>query len=462
VVLVDWDLVESIGKAPWSREKLLSGLLWHPFVECYRYADEGPPSQAEARAAPDGKEYFPGWAVLSSPSAPTPRFPGGTRSVRYIQNDHLVSAGVFTGNLEEVRKDQSTVAYRELGEVPAAARQEADALAALAGEALGADIFVTDRPYLHEPTWRIAGSLAVCSPRVALALLGLYLRAQREFVVSQERNVKEVVSRGQYYLGAARELLPSSSRWLAACRQFSGDEREDTLMLCWTLLDRVARALQCRDEVYLAAYGRQGRDAADEALGAFDGFALWLMGALDVSARVVHGVLGLPGPVRNAGWQKAGWTKNLGKNVPDLASLVDQGSSGETAMTILRILRNSVHGEALGAVETIGNDSARSGALIRLPKEESATLQRAIADLGGAAKWGIQFSSQGRTYVDPVPLLDHLLLHAVGLLDGILEKTATALVSSAHAQEPDVSEYVSEQGPYGKTMRQSALWQLGY
>jgi hypothetical protein len=380
-----------------------------------------------------------------------------------MRNNNFVSASISSEGLDSATHSQSTSEYREESEIFAPAVREADTVAALAGEALEADLYVTDRPFLHQVSRDFADGVAICSARSALAVLGLYLRAQGEYAVSISENFKYVVSRGQYYLVGAREILPSSWRWLAACRQYRNGGGDDTpLILSWSLLDRVGRALQCRDEVHIAVARQPNKSAADEAVRSLDSLALWLMGALDASARVVHQLLGMSGEACGAGWQKRSWVAKLKKYAPDLAALVDTDSPGGTAVTILSSLRNSVHAEGAASVQARGRSPTLAGMLVRLPREDSEHLRQAFAELGGEAKWGVEFVADGRIYVDPALLLENVISPVLHLVDEIMQTTTSGQTCPVSIQDSDLAYPVNEEDPYAARNRQSVLWQLGY
>jgi len=77
----------------------------------------------------------------------------------------------------------------------------------------------------------------------------------------------------------ARELVPSAWRWFRACMQHStggGDER--LLYLGQSVLQRVERSLEIRDEVHVGLNKPQNNDTGDEALSSMDVVLLLLMG----------------------------------------------------------------------------------------------------------------------------------------------------------------------------------------
>lgn len=118
------------------------------------------------------------------------------------------------------------------------------------------------------------------------------------------------MNRGLFYWVGTRELLPSAWRWFSACVQHSQAVGDDSLLLLGqSVLQRVQRALQVRDDVNVALNRPQNNDTADEALSSLDVFLLLLMGAVDATARVVHAVLGIAGGPHAAGWQRREWLR---------------------------------------------------------------------------------------------------------------------------------------------------------
>jgi hypothetical protein len=117
------------------------------------------------------------------------------------------------------------------------------------------------------------------------------------------------MNRGLYYWVGTRELLPSAWRWFSACVQHSRDIRNDNLLLLGqSVLQRVQRALQVRDEVHIALNKPQDNDTADDALSSLDVALLLLMGAVDATARVAHAVwVSVVVLVMRDGSTKDGW-----------------------------------------------------------------------------------------------------------------------------------------------------------
>ena len=301
VVLIDAELLPE-PSAAFSPELVLSGLLTHPYIKLLRYRDEGPPPWIPRKPygpPPSVQTVAEGWAEL------LPREGGDGRTLIYTDASGPTYAGVQSHRAEYARRDLKAAVYQDLDPAEAAARRERDGMAAAVAEAVHADLFITERPYLFGTRTAVALGVTICRPPEALALVGLYLRAQKEFIALRDQDGATFRLNGFYYWVGTREVLPAAWRWNTACGQesaASGDER--LRELGESLLRRVQHALEARDRFHRAFNLPQNPDTGRTVLGELDAVLVSLMGAVDVSARVAHMVLGIPGNAYNAGWQK--------------------------------------------------------------------------------------------------------------------------------------------------------------
>ena len=375
-----------------------------------------------------------------------------------------MDAGVLSNKFLIAADDLEAEAYRDRDEASAKAQRQADALAVQAAEVLGTDLFITDREYLHEVTPDFADGVTICRASDALTLLGLYLRSQGEFVFSHNPKGKMVFNRGMYFVVGTMELLPSAWRWTAAALQHGRGGGDDALMfLVGSLLQRVGRALQARDEVHCALNRPQNNDTAEEALAALDGVLLWLMGAIDASARFANRVLGISAPDYRVGWQRP-WRAEVAKSAPKLAALLDSGTVGESVLSILRLLRNSVHGEALEPIGVASHGVQRDRTLMKLPRDDQNELRSAFTALGGEKAWGVELSAGPETYVDPYLLLENLLPRVIRLMNLIMDETPVEKLPHVSLQITDTRPPQSDGktlNPFAEETRQGIRWQLG-
>jgi hypothetical protein len=186
-----------------TKAQLLSGLLQHELVRLYRYADDGPPPDVAPK--PEHPSLYEGWAVVSDYD---PR--SSTWGVVYESAPGAWSTGGMMGDAVDIAAHDADVdVYRELGVPEASARRRADELAAqVASQAIGADLYVTERAYLHAAQWQVARGVVLCTIDDALPLLGLYFRAQDEYPVALRYNF----NRGLFFWVGMRELLPEAWR----------------------------------------------------------------------------------------------------------------------------------------------------------------------------------------------------------------------------------------------------------
>jgi hypothetical protein len=216
---------------------LLTGLLTHPYIKLLRYRDEGPPADAPRKG-----DTAEGWAEL------LPLDDHDGRDLVYAHaSEQPVCTSVYGTRAEFARGDTSPAAYRHSGEDAAVDQREHDALAAEIAVAVNADLFVTERPYLFETRWPVAQGVTLCPIVKALAVVGLYLRSQNEFVLwhAAADSGKLMTNEWLYYQIGAVELLPELGRWSSARAQLkSAADREMLSGLHDALLQRVQRSLR--------------------------------------------------------------------------------------------------------------------------------------------------------------------------------------------------------------------------
>lgn len=466
VVLVDAALLDDLASQPTQRvaevnpRVLLSRLIDEPLVRLYRYADDGPPAAVEAIHEAFDVTVYQGWAVLAD------RDPDDQIWQVTFPTETGFSVARVAGNAADVAAaDASSEAYRELGDEVARTRRRADTLAAMVAEqAVKADLFITDRAYLHDHGRAIARGVTICHPEDALPLLSLYLRRQGRFLI--DRNFS--LNRGGFYWVAARELLPAAWRWFTACVQHASGSGDDGLMLLGgSLLQRVGRAIEARDAIHVALNQTQNNDLRDDALANLDVVLILLMAAVDVSARVAHRTLGMaPGEEYRAAWQNrrpGGWFESIERSEPALAAITANGTAGLDTLTILRLLRNSVHGAALQGIAFSPHRGSQES-LVALPRSEEADVLAAMERLGGRAAWGVRPVVPGRTHIDPGLLVDRLLVNVIELLNALMaatpvERLPHVALSPTDMSPPD-STGLDQTDPFAPWIRQSIRLQL--
>lgn len=476
-VLVDAELIDVKASAEQlDKATVLLALLGSEAVEFYRYADGLPPADVQPADMtphqPPPHPIYAGWAV----AYPWEENNGYRyRPVVYSTNPErsYTNAGVRGNVVELALTDESQSVYAELGPEERAKRRELDALALqVADQAVDADVFITRRPYLFSASPLVSRTdVTVCTLDEAIPLIALYLRAQREFVLptgvtAGAPDFKFRFNRGLYFWVGARELLPEAWRWFNACVQYSSGSGDDKLsVLGGSLLTRVMKALQERDEVHIALNQPANNDTSDEALGSLDTVLILLMGAVDVSARVAHHVLNLAGSDYDAAWQRKKWPKQVAAKAPALATVVDPGTPGDYALTILSLLRNSVHGAALQGVAFFEDGKVQTR--IGLPVDSEAKILTAMDTLGGRTSWGVRSLGPGVSLVEPEVLVDRLFEAVVQLLNDLMRETPVELllhvtVTADTSRPPVDNPSRGRFDTFSEWNRVAIRWQLGF
>lgn len=445
IVLADAGLLAAPDDYTVSPQVLLTGLLTHPYIKLLRYRDTGPPPADAPRK--DGAAE--GWAELLPPDDQE----GRGLAYAYV-NEQAFSTGLFGKRADYARGDRTAKAYRDRSDVAAADQRELDALAAEAAMAVNADLFVTERPYLFETRQPVAQGVTLCPVAKALAVVGLYLRSQDEFVLwhTADGTGKLMANEWLYYQIGAVELLPELWRWSSAAAQMhSSDDEERLGGLHDAVLQRVQRVLRARDGFCRAYNVPQNRDAVRTMLVELDQLLVLLMGAVDASARFIHIVLGLTKGRHRAGWQKPDWREDVANKNASLGDLCRAGTPLADTLVILTKVRNTVHSEMIRA--TMQHSGRNQDAPICLPDDDQQKILEAMDALGGQAVWGVSAALDGSTVVDPGAFVAQLIPRILTLLNAVMEHTPGGTGARPSTQG---SRWYDERN------RLSIRWQLGF
>ncbi|WP_336158579.1 hypothetical protein [Amycolatopsis sp. VC5-11] len=461
-VLIDADLLESLVTPTVTPALILAGLLSHPMISLYRYADDGPPPEIKARKYGDWTTAYEGWATLG-PEEPEM----GGRLATCASGDSVLNCGILPRDFIHLAQIADPSIYEELGTDNAAAQREADAIAAQVASSIDADLFITGRKLLHEGHEAFTRDITVLSPEKALPVVSLYLRTQGEFITYRSPDSRSTFRSNKWsftWVGA-RELLPASWKWFSSCVAESQSRRDDTLLyLGQSSIQRVQRALIARDTVHSVINQPQDNNTADEILSNLDVIFVLLMGALDATARVAHITLELPSSknrIRKAGWHVTDWLNTVRAADQSLANIVAEGTPEQNLITIIRLLRNSVHGEASQSL-AVSNSGSRTETMFSLPSADMAELITAMEALGGTEKWGVKEMIPGRMHAAPHILLEAILPPAISLLDSIMMQTPVERLPSYNASEVTLAPPSNDPlSPFSENNRKSIRWQLG-
>jgi hypothetical protein len=183
------------------------------------------------------------------------------------------------------------------------------------------------------------------SPLEAVKVIGLLLRTRGGYVFEAKPNYFLEMDRRSIYTELLRHKLPSISRYIKACAHAEAFGAEGTTYLAQSALVRCTRALQARDEIGALFYMPQSNNSRDAMMYHFDYLALLLAGALDAQARVARRVYGIDRPDEvNTGFQRKGFLEALKRSPAIGLYNVVCGEYFCDLMTLLREIRNSIHG----------------------------------------------------------------------------------------------------------------------
>ena len=205
---------------------------------------------------------------------------------------------------------------------------------------------------------------------------------------------------------------------------------------------------------------QQDNNIAEDALVALDVCLVFLMGAVDATARVAHHVLNLPLDIYKAGWQSQQWLRQVAAKAPALAQVVAPNTPGADALTILRLLRNSVHGAGLRAL-AVGPPGRREATLVGLPSADRDRILNAADRQGGQHIWGLRELLPDQLHAEPDVLLERLLRAIIELLNQLMTATPVEDLPGVSLQPKHSAPPQDRFSEFGQPERQSIRWQLG-
>jgi hypothetical protein len=451
-VVIDSELIDGLDEREPTRELLLAGLLSHDFVQVRRYSDSGPPTDAPRRSSLRLPDAVEGWVVVTGFD---PEAAGW--GVRSVEGNSVRSVGINFDIPRTAERDTADDCYSELGDAAAAEQRLRDVIAAQATEAIDADMFITERPYLRATKLPVADGVLIATRLEALPVVSLYLRAQDQFIGWRGANGKFTMSltRGGFYSRAAVQLVPHGWSVLRAAAEHAQDGGDRRMRdLAQAVFGRLRQSLLARDRMYWALNRPQDSDVADEALSAFDLALLTLMGALDASARIASRLFSIPGD--DPSWLNQRWRRSARKASTALDSVFD-GSRHIHAAVILSELRNTIHAAPIDPL-ALSISMGKVTTVIELPADVVTRLLSAMANLGGPVVWGVAAHNGGH-YADPGQLLDALISRITEMLDALMAAMPVAELSGVNP--------ANETAPPAHLVRESdvpsasLLWQLG-
>jgi hypothetical protein len=143
-VMVDAELLRGGHAGDCTMVGLLVGFLTCEGIAYWRYSDESPRLGGAWRVTSAGERVPVGWVVTEASHENTDSY-----SVAWAVGDHAFRTALAGEPSLFAKHDRRTRAYDSLGPDQALARRIADAVAACAARQVTADLYITERPYLH-------------------------------------------------------------------------------------------------------------------------------------------------------------------------------------------------------------------------------------------------------------------------------------------------------------------------
>lgn len=415
-------------------------------VQAHLYSHDGPPERTQAVIAADtGVEGIRDWVVTRASDE-------GERLDAIYLRDGVPTRVPTEANDPYFLHVSQTIPLTEGPANDLRPQVREDALGLLVAKAIRADLFVTDRRLLVDSDSDFWRGVTVMPPEAALPVVGLYLRQQEKFVLHRSpalgmpAMMENLTKRDRtwFYWQAAQGLMPSQDRWASACNAYTSTTKDMTLSsLPKALTWRVDQVLRARDRLLaVLALVPQDHGPVDEALTELDQILLWLMAGFDITAQVAHVALGVPMKLRAAAWQNDDWLNKAALYDANLVDLVrkDNDDEGQHILTIVRILRNSVHGDALsagGMIPVVGRHALEP--LVALPQSNREQVLEAIGALGGGELWGVvQPVSGDDLYLHPGKFVEQLLPRTLRVLNQLMTATPVERLLGADARPDDL------------------------
>lgn len=400
--------------------ELLAGLVQAKGVHSFSF-DGRPRGEGDEDWLTNPIRARDGWVEVAEaePGAPY------THDVVY-RRDGAVTASAISGDVARGELAVSEPTYARLEPEVAARRRRADAVLLGAADAVGADLLITERPFLLGGHWFSSLQPMPCTAAEGVALVSQFLRLRGTYPADATgaHGITLRFNRGLFFWVGTRALLPEGWRWFSHCVEAeSGEQRQDLVVTAQSVFQRIQRSLVARDTLRWQLTLPQDNDVADDALSEVDRILVYLVGAFDAVARVSHRVLGLAGNEYGAGWQKEGWLRRVGASAPDLAAAISPGSEAAHLFEVMRLMRNSVHGAGLQALGLARGMGRREGTGVSLPIGETERLLELLEARDWSDTWGLTEFYEGRFYVAPESFIEHLLRASLPVLNDLMRLT---------------------------------------
>ena len=268
------------------------------------------------------------------------------------------------------------------------------------------DLLISEAPVVAARFLPMHERVVVVSRAEAVPIIAHYLRRQHVFRAGPR--LVRTHSRHEYYAEAVHSLAPALRGWEARVAGASGVSPEVTGEVwsrCRTAVSRLARALECRDDIIWSLGSYLTTPVLEDCMDDFDHLLLLLCGAVDVVARALHVARGLPKKeIRFAklhtDWYTTEVAARYGADPAESAAIAEL-SRLQLDVRVIFELRNSIHNVQIQPGLMLGlllePDAPRGEAPFgaHITADIAAKIARIDPDI--ANRWGFQPAFGGST-----------------------------------------------------------------
>lgn len=416
LVVVDGDIADfyHLVHPKTLLEKLLSG----QHVAAYSFSNDGPPAGYERKHHKFMGEYVPGWINNNASSD------GGMMRFSFTYGDEkcLHDQAVFGDRFEIANRDTEARSYNGLSAKDSALRRVQDFDALSVASEMGADMFITNRPYLIERRDRMERlcKVRICSEEEPLPLLLFYLRSHGDFYLYMNSNFASTMEdEHAFFRMAAMSRFPVFWQWEQAAELISDTEVKVKFIQNYqAILRNLEHILIARDRVGILASQAAYPRVQSDLLFLFVDDLVTLSGLLDSLALQADLSNRMNTDRMLVSWNNKSWRKKLKQH----SQREDWPLLEDTALSYIGLLaglRNSVHGDPLNAISILESKRFHypkdppAEFLIQLTSDYRGSSRENVASLiakVGGRKWSeIRYDEHGALFALPQPFLDRIV-----------------------------------------------------
>lgn len=280
--------------------------------------------------------------------------------------------------------------------------------------ALKADIYVTDSRFARSQ--QLTGNVFACSPREAMAIVGLHQRLQGRLMINSGVFAETLDLAAAEYV-EAWGLLPNT------LKLFSLQTAGEAEAARWKDLVRVARVrlercLRARDQILVRSIHPSLSFPFDSNDALVERIALNISGMFDALARSIRKVLSLPLRDEQCGLNRPDFKRQLPESMKNLL-----GTPKNVAlMRAVNILRNTIHHEALSHAAQGDSRGNVEENYVVLPASDAEDFRGWARTLGVTSRWIASDFDEFGLNLRAVPVVEDLIKHTVSLFEAVVEQ----------------------------------------